>query len=76
MVGSSLVKCLSMCSYLSDFDPMLTLVNAGENKLKGRLTNSRAMVNIEIQPQPTLNGSYKYCVTTDSENFCFMVFND
>lgn len=78
ITGLSHVKCFSMCSFLSGFDPFITVASFLEGYLNGRLSKSQANIRFELTNQfsQTAQASYKYCVTTESECLCFMVLND
>ncbi|KAL4430462.1 hypothetical protein ABPG74_013312 [Tetrahymena malaccensis] len=73
--GQSILKCISIFSFISNYDPIIEIKSIASNHINARLANSEAYVHFEIV-EPSIFQGYRYCVDTDSESLCFMIFND
>ncbi|KAL4477096.1 hypothetical protein ABPG72_015409 [Tetrahymena utriculariae] len=73
--GQSILKCISIFSFISNYDPIIEIKSIASNHINARLASSEAYVHFEIV-EPSIFQGYRYCVDTDSESLCFMIFND
>ncbi|EAR84048.1 hypothetical protein TTHERM_00755820 (macronuclear) [Tetrahymena thermophila SB210] len=73
--GQSILKCISIFSFISNYDPIIEIKSIASNHINARLASSESYVHFEIV-EPSLFQGYRYCVDTDSESLCFMIFND
>lgn len=65
-----------MFSFITDFDPIVELKSIAQNHINARLACSDTYIHFETVDDSLNFSGYRYCVDTESESICYMIFND